>query len=73
MLKNQSQSKNGQSIVTVNGEDVCVATMSANVQESGVISFSKTIYSADTYKSNKESVDADVSEFEKSVLGGNVE
>lgn len=75
MLKTtKSTTLTGQSVITVNGVDIIVVSMSANVSENGSYpSISKTIQNKEVYLSNKDDCREDIAAFDDvvdSVIGG---
>lgn len=65
---NQIVTINGTSIiVSENGDELSVASMSASIDENGMISTNSNVYNKEAYEEHKEDVVADIQEFNKVV------
>ena len=63
LTKKQSITLTGQSNITVDGVDVTVVQMSANIKEDGNSNVTTTIVNKELYEANKAICRADIDEF----------
>lgn len=63
LRKRNSINANGESVITVDGKEVVVATMTASISDNGT-NIAKYIQDETVYKANKSEVRADIAEFQ---------
>lgn len=63
LRKRNSINANGESVITVDGKEVVVATMTAAISDTGT-NIAKYIQDETVYKANKSEVRADIAEFQ---------
>ena len=63
LRKRNSINANGESVITVDGKEVVVATMTASISDTGT-NIAKYIQDETVYKANKSEVRADIAEFQ---------
>lgn len=63
LKKSKSISVTGSSVITIDGVENTIASMSANIDENGTISRNSFINNSKVYRENMEEIDADIDEF----------
>lgn len=63
LKKSKSISVTGNSVITIDGVENTISSMSANIDENGTISQNSFINNSKVYRENMEEIDADIDEF----------